>query len=349
MQSYESILNKLEVEEHIWLITGVAGFIGSNLLETLLKHNQQVVGLDNYSTGFQHNLEEVRSAVTADQWKKFRFIEGDIRNIDDCLKACDGVDYVFHEAALGSVSRSILDPITTNTVNISGFLNILVAARDCRVKRIVYASSSSTYGDHTDLPKIEGTIGNPLSPYAVTKLANELYANVFAKSYQMEIIGLRYFNVFGPRQDPYGPYAAVIPAWLAGMLEKRPIYINGDGSTSRDFCFISNVVQANILAAMSKSPEAINQVFNVAVGRQSTLLELFQILKDELRIYSHDYNLDLIFKDFREGDIRKSVANIDKAKKILGYMPTSNLKDGVSLYFKAKLKNHSKKRPGFRS
>jgi UDP-N-acetylglucosamine 4-epimerase len=336
--NYESILKKLAVEEHTWLITGVAGFIGSNLLEALLKSNQQVVGLDNYSTGFQHNLEEVRSTVSADQWKKFRFIEGDIRNIDDCLKACDGVDYVFHEAALGSVPRSILDPITTNAVNISGFLNILIAARDSGVKRIVYAASSSTYGDHTGLPKIEGTIGNPLSPYAVTKLANELYANVFAKSYQMELIGLRYFNVFGPRQDPYGAYAAVIPAWLVGMLEKRPIYINGDGSTTRDFCFITNVVQANFLAAMSKSTEAINQVFNVAVGEQSSLLELFKILKNELRLYSHEYNFDPIFKDFREGDIRNSLASIDKAKKILGYLPTCNLKDGVSLYLKAKLK-----------
>jgi UDP-N-acetylglucosamine 4-epimerase len=331
MNAYETVLEKLKTEEHTWLITGVAGFIGSNLLETLLKHNQRVVGLDNFSTGFQHNLDEVKTLVSPDQWNRFRFIEGDIRNIEDCLKACKGVEYVLHEAALGSVPRSIADPITTNEVNISGFLNMLVAVRDCKVKRIVYAASSSTYGDHPDLPKIEDRIGKPLSPYAVTKYVNELYADVFAKTYDMELIGLRYFNVFGPRQNSNGAYAAVIPRWISAMLANESICINGDGETSRDFCFIDNAVQANILAAMSSNPLAINQVLNVAVGEQNSLKRLFELLKESFNTESHTYDLEPIFKDFRPGDVRHSLADISRANNMLQYLPGVNLSQGVNM------------------
>jgi UDP-N-acetylglucosamine 4-epimerase len=331
MNAYETVLEKLKTEEHTWLITGVAGFIGSNLLETLLKHNQRVVGLDNFSTGFQHNLDEVKTLVSPDQWNRFRFIEGDIRNIEDCLKACKGVEYVLHEAALGSVPRSIADPITTNEVNISGFLNMLVAVRDCKVKRIVYAASSSTYGDHPDLPKIEDRIGKPLSPYAVTKYVNELYADVFAKTYDMELIGLRYFNVFGPRQNSNGAYAAVIPRWISAMLANESICINGDGETSRDFCFIDNAVQANILAAMSSNPLAINQVLNVAVGEQNSLKRLFELLKESFNTESHAYDLEPIFKDFRPGDVRHSLADISRANNMLQYLPGVNLSQGVNM------------------
>jgi UDP-N-acetylglucosamine 4-epimerase len=328
--AYETLLEKLKSEEHTWLVTGVAGFIGSNLLETLLEHNQRVVGLDNFATGFQHNLDEVKTLVSEEQWSKFRFIEGDIRNLEDCLKACSGVEYILHEAALGSVPRSIADPIATNEVNISGFLNMLVAVRDCKVKRIVYAASSSTYGDHPDLPKIEDRIGKPLSPYAVTKYVNELYAEVFAKTYGIELIGLRYFNVFGPRQNPKGAYAAVIPTWITSMLANETIYINGDGETSRDFCFIANAVQANILAAMSNNPEAINQVFNVAVGEQNSLKRLFELLYTSFKAESHTYDLEPIFKEFRAGDVRHSLADVDKANKLLGYIPEIKLSQGVN-------------------
>jgi UDP-N-acetylglucosamine 4-epimerase len=331
MTSYETLLEKLKLEEHTWLVTGVAGFIGSNLLETLLKNNQRVVGLDNFATGFQHNLDEVKTLVSSEQWERFRFIEGDIRNLEDCLRACEGVEYVLHEAALGSVPRSIADPIATNHVNISGFLNMLVAARDCKVKRMVYAASSSTYGDHPDLPKIEERIGKPLSPYAVTKYVNELYADVFAKTYGMQLIGLRYFNVFGPRQNPKGAYAAVIPAWISNMLANELIYINGDGETSRDFCYIDNAVQANILAAMSNNKEAINQIFNVAVGEQNSLKILFELLRESFKAESRTYDLQPIFKDFRSGDVRHSLADISKANKIFHYLPGVNLSQGVNM------------------
>jgi UDP-N-acetylglucosamine/UDP-N-acetylgalactosamine 4-epimerase len=330
MTAYETVLERLKAEEHIWLITGVAGFIGSNLLETLLKHNQSVVGLDNFATGFQHNLDEVKTLVTEEQWSKFRFIEGDIRKLDDCLKACDGVEFVLHEAALGSVPRSIADPIATNEVNISGFLNMLVAVRDCNVKRMVYAASSSTYGDHPDLPKIEDRIGKPLSPYAVTKYVNELYADVFGKTYGIELIGLRYFNVFGPRQSPKGAYAAVIPTWIQSMLANEPIYINGDGETSRDFCFIANAVQANILAAMSSNTAAVNEVFNVAVGVQNSLKRLFELLKVSFKAESHSYDLEPIFNAFRAGDVRHSLADVGKASQMLGYLPKVKLSQGVN-------------------
>jgi UDP-N-acetylglucosamine 4-epimerase len=273
MTPFTQLQTSLQTQPHTWLITGVAGFIGSNLLEALLKLNQRVVGLDNFATGHQHNLDEVQGLVTPAQWANFNFIQGDICNLADCQKAAQGVDYVLHQAALGSVPRSVADPITTNATNISGFLNMLVAARDANdglgVKRFVYAASSSTYGDHPGLPKVEDTIGKPLSPYAVTKYVNELYADVFGKTYSLQSIGLRYFNVFGPRQDPNGAYAAVIPKWISSMISNEPIYINGDGETSRDFCFINNVVQINLLAATAPNTDAANQVYNVAVGANS--------------------------------------------------------------------------------
>ncbi|MBC7482450.1 MAG: NAD-dependent epimerase/dehydratase family protein, partial [Rhizobacter sp.] len=266
--AFDSTLAALRAEPKRWLVTGVAGFIGSNLLETLLQHDQQVVGLDNFATGHRHNLQLVEKLVTPAQWARFALIEGDIRDLPQCQAACAGVDYVLHQAALGSVPRSINDPVTTNAVNVDGFLNMLVAARDAGVKRFIYAASSSTYGDHPGLPKVEDLIGKPLSPYAVTKYVNELYADVFARSYGVAAIGLRYFNVFGPRQDPEGAYAAVIPKWAAAILKGELVYINGDGDTSRDFCFVANAVQANLLAATAPA-EAANQVYNVAVGDQT--------------------------------------------------------------------------------
>ncbi|SIT67222.1 UDP-N-acetylglucosamine 4-epimerase [Ectothiorhodosinus mongolicus] len=314
-----------------YLITGVAGFIGSNLLETLLKQNQTVVGLDNFSTGHQKNLVEVQSLVTAEQWQRFRFIKGDIRDLAACKQACDGVDVVLHQAALGSVPRSIEDPITANANNIDGFLNMLVAARDAKVKRFVYAASSSTYGDHPDLPKEEDKIGRPLSPYAVTKVVNELYADVFAKTYGMECIGLRYFNVFGRRQDPDGAYAAVIPKWTAALIKGEPVYINGDGETSRDFCYIDNAVQANLLAATTNNPDAVNQVYNVAVGDRTTLNELYgEIQQQLLSRYPHLEDARPTYRDFRPGDVRHSLADISKAANFLGYAPTHRLREGLT-------------------
>jgi UDP-N-acetylglucosamine 4-epimerase len=330
MTSYETILENLKLEEHTWLVTGVAGFIGSNLLETLLKHNQRVVGLDNFATGFQHNLDEVKTLVSEEQWSKFRFIEGDIRNLEDCLKACDGVEYVLHEAALGSVPRSITDPIATNEVNISGFLNMLVASRDCKVKRMVYAASSSTYGDHPDLPKIEDRIGKPLSPYAVTKYVNELYAEVFAKTYSMELIGLRYFNVFGPRQNPNGAYAAVIPKWIDNMLYDEAIHINGDGETSRDFTFVLNVLQANLLAALSSSYEK-NEIFNVAVGHNTTLNQLFGLIHHALKIRNIEYSRSPKYCEFRQSDIVHSLADISKISNKIAYKPTHTISESIGL------------------
>ena len=312
-------------------MTGVAGFIGSNLLETLLKLDQKVVGLDNFATGFQKNLDEVKTLVTDHQWTNFRFIEGDIRNIEDCQRAALGVDYILHQAALGSVPRSVKDPITTNSVNITGFLNMLTVARDANVKRFVYAASSSTYGDHPALPKIEDVIGKPLSPYAVTKYVNELYADVFGKTYGLESIGLRYFNVFGPRQNPNGAYAAVIPRWISSMLNDRQININGDGETSRDFSFVANTVQANILAAVTMDPAAVNQVYNVAVGDRTTLNELFNFLQDILLSNGINYPANPNYVDFRTGDVRHSQANIEKIKTKLGYAPTHHIHDGLRL------------------
>ena len=299
--------------------------------ESLLKSFHDVVGLDNFATGFQKNLSEVREVVSEEQWARFNFIEGDIRDLATCHDACAGVDYVLHQAALGSVPRSIEDPINTNRTNIDGFLNMLVAARDAGVKRFVYAASSSTYGDHPDLPKVEDKIGKPLSPYAVTKVVNELYADVFAKTYAMDCVGLRYFNVFGRRQDPDGAYAAVIPKWTASLIHNEPVFINGDGETSRDFCYVDNAVQANLLAASATHPQAGNQVYNVAVGYRTTLNELFAEIRGQLLPrFPHLADVQPIYRDFRSGDVRHSLADISKARKFLGYAPTYKLREGLS-------------------
>ncbi len=329
MTQYQKIQQDLFAAPKTWLVTGVAGFIGSNLLETLLKLNQTVVGLDNFATGYQKNLDEVQSLVSAEQWQRFSFIKGDIRNFVDCQKACTGVNYVLHQAALGSVPRSLADPITTNEVNISGFLNMLTAARDAEVQSFTYAASSSTYGDHPGLPKVEDKIGKPLSPYAVTKYVNELYADVFARSYGFKSVGLRYFNVFGRRQDPYGAYAAVIPKWTASMIKGEAVFINGDGETSRDFCYIENTVQANILAATTKNEEATKQVYNVAVGDRTTLNELFNAIKSALADNGVTYEQQPTYHDFRPGDVRHSQADINKANRFLGYMPKFDIFKGI--------------------
>ena len=330
MNQYQTVCEQLKSAPKTWLITGVAGFIGSNLLETLLKLDQKVVGLDNFATGYQHNLDEVQANVTTEQWSNFDFIEGDIRQFADCQKACNGVDYVLHQAALGSVPRSIADPITTNDTNISGFLNMLTAARDASVSSFIYAASSSTYGDHPGLPKVEENIGNPLSPYAVTKYVNELYAEVFARSYGFKAIGLRYFNVFGQRQDPNGAYAAVIPKWTASMIAGDDVFINGDGETSRDFCFIENTVQANILAATAPE-EAKNQVYNVAVGDRTTLNDLYAAIQEALLENSINYEKPAVYREFRAGDVRHSQASIAKIQQALGYMPEYPIAEGIQL------------------
>ncbi|MGC3895550.1 NAD-dependent epimerase/dehydratase family protein [Pseudomonas urmiensis] len=329
MKTYQALNQELATHPRTWLVTGVAGFIGSNLLETLLKLNQKVIGLDNFATGYQHNLDEVKSVVSAQQWAAFTFIEGDIRKLEDCEKACAGVDYVLHQAALGSVPRSINDPITTNTTNIDGFLNILVAARDAGVKSFTYAASSSTYGDHPGLPKVEETIGNPLSPYAVTKYVNELYAEVFARTYGFKTIGLRYFNVFGKRQDPNGAYAAVIPKWTAAMIKGENVFINGDGQTSRDFCYIENTVQANLLAATATDEQALDQVYNVAVSGRTDLNQLFAALRRTLADNGVVYDKEPVYRDFRAGDVRHSQADISKARRLLGYEPQFEIENGI--------------------
>ena len=329
MNIYQNTLRSLSDTPKTWLITGVAGFIGSNLAEHLLELNQIVVGLDNFATGHKDNLVEVQSLVTPEQWSRFTFIEGDIRNQEDCIKACEGVDYVLHQAALGSVPRSINDPITTNAANITGFLNMLVAAQDAGVKSFTYAASSSTYGDHPALPKVEENIGKPLSPYAVTKYVNELYADVFATTYGFKTIGLRYFNVFGKRQDPNGAYAAVIPKWTAAMVSGEEVFINGDGETSRDFCFIENAVQANLLAATA--PEsARGEVYNVAVGDRTTLNILFASLKQSLAAIGGPYEKRPVYREFRSGDVRHSQASIEKAAEKLGYAPEFRIQEGIS-------------------
>ncbi|MFJ9534495.1 NAD-dependent epimerase/dehydratase family protein [Herbaspirillum sp. NPDC101396] len=332
MSAYQDLQARLATEPSTWLITGVAGFIGSNLLERLLTLNQRVVGLDNFATGYQHNLDAVKALVSAEQWANFRFIEGDICDPEACRNACIGVDYVLHQAALGSVPRSIENPIATNATNIGGFLNMLVAAKDANVRRFVYAASSSTYGDHPALPKVEENIGKPLSPYAVTKYVNELYADVFARTYGFKTIGLRYFNVFGPRQNPDGAYAAVIPKWTAALLENEPVHINGDGETSRDFCFVDNAVQANLLAATAQDPDAANQVYNVAVGDRTTLNELYRYLVEYLApTFPHIEGSAPIYRDFRAGDVRQSLADIGKAARLLGYAPSHRIGAGLKV------------------
>jgi len=329
MTRYEELQIELTEAQKTWLVTGVAGFVGSNLLEHLLKLNQTVVGLDNFATGHQHNLDEVKAYVSHEQWQRFSFIEGDIRNLKDCQQACEGVDYVLHQAALGSVPRSINDPITTDGTNIGGFLNMLVAARDAGVANFTYAASSSTYGDHPALPKVEENIGKPLSPYAVTKYVNELYADVFAKTYGFNTIGLRYFNVFGKRQDPNGAYAAVIPKWAAAMIQGDDVFINGDGETSRDFCFIENAVQANLLAATA-AEDAKNEVYNVAVGDRTTLNDLFNALQSALAENGKPYAKPPAYRDFRAGDVRHSQADVSKAESRLGYVPEYRINEGIA-------------------
>jgi UDP-N-acetylglucosamine 4-epimerase len=325
---YQQVQTQLLAAPRSWLVTGCAGFIGSNLIETLLKLDQRVVGLDNFATGYPHNLDEVHATVTARQWSNFRFMQGDIREAATCAQAVAGAEFVLHQAALGSVPRSLADPVATNDVNITGFLNMLVAARDARVQSFVYAASSSTYGDHPALPKVEDQIGKPLSPYAVTKYVNELYADVFARAYDFETIGLRYFNVFGKRQDPDGAYAAVIPKWIAAMLNGEVLAVNGDGETSRDFCFVDNAVQANILAAIAPD-EGKNQVYNVAVNARTSLNALHKNLVSTLAENAVSYTLAPEYRDFRAGDVRHSQADISKAQRLLGYQPTHTLLQGL--------------------
>lgn len=330
--AYDDTLKRLSRERHSWLVTGVAGFIGSNLLEALLRLDQRVVGIDNLATGHRRNLAEVQGLVGSERWSRFRFLEGDIRKMDDCRAACENVDFVLHQAALGSVPRSVADPLTTNATNVSGFLNMLVAARDVKVRRFVYAASSSTYGDLAELPKVEERIGKPLSPYAVTKYVNELYANVFAATYGVQAIGLRYFNVFGRRQDPAGAYAAVIPKWVASMIDGGTVVIHGDGETSRDFCFVDNAVQANLLAAMAQDPAAESQVYNVAVGERTTLNQLYTDLRDALAVHRPGVTVaSPVYQGFRQGDVRHSLADIGKASRCLGYRPTHTLTQGIAV------------------
>jgi len=328
--TYDSVKQHLLASPKVWLITGVAGFIGCNLLEQLLNLNQYVVGLDNYSTGYQHNLDEVLSGVGVKQAARFSFVKGDIRDLETCRACTEGADVVLHQAALGSVPRSISDPIATNQSNIDGYLNMLAASKEARVKRFVYASSSSVYGSNERLPKVEENIGRPLSPYALTKYVNELYAEVFGRVYGIECIGLRYFNVFGKRQDPAGPYAAVIPKWFDGFLRGDQIYIFGDGETSRDFCYIDNAVQANLLAACASDRAAIGRVYNIAFGERTTLNQLFKLIQDDVaRVNSAAANVDPIYLDFRQGDIRNSLADISKATSLLGYRPVYSVRDGI--------------------
>ncbi|MBS4010697.1 MAG: Vi polysaccharide biosynthesis UDP-N-acetylglucosaminuronic acid C-4 epimerase TviC [Roseovarius sp.] len=330
MTKYEQLLTELPQSSKTWLVTGVAGFIGSNLLETLLKLDQRVIGLDNFATGHQRNLDEVQSLVIPSQWANFHFIQGDIRQLQDCQRACEGVDYVLHQAALGSVPRSLADPIATNETNITGFLNMLVAARDANVKSFTYAASSSTYGDHTALPKVEEFIGKPLSPYAVTKYVNELYAGVFFRCYGFNTIGLRYFNVFGQRQEPNGAYAAVIPRWAAAMITNEDIFINGDGRTSRDFCYIDNAVQANLLAAVVSDNAALNEIYNVAVNARTDLNTLYALIRETLAEKGVVYTKPAIYRDFRSGDVLHSQADVGKASRLLGFRPQVDIQTGIS-------------------
>ncbi len=340
MSAYEKLQNELKSSPKTWLVTGCAGFIGSNLLEKLLKLDQRVIGLDNFSTGYNKNLAEVQSLVAPEQWHRFHLVKGDICDLQACKAACENVDLVLHQAALGSVPASMDNPIRSHQSNVDGFLNMITAARDAKVKRFVYASSSAIYGDDPELPKVEEKIGRPLSPYAAHKWMNEIYAEVYARCFAFESVGLRYFNVFGPRQDPDGAYAAVIPKWLASMIKAEPIYINGDGETSRDFCFIDNVVQANLLAATTPTPGATNRAYNVAVGERTTLNQLFTFLNDGLR--QRNPNLAAqkpVYREFRVGDVRHSLASIEKAKAFLGFQPTHSTQQGLDTAFDWYLRN----------
>jgi UDP-N-acetylglucosamine/UDP-N-acetylgalactosamine 4-epimerase len=327
---FEQLKRALPEEPSRWCVTGAAGFIGSHLVQTLLELDQQVTGLDDLSTGRMENVDDVLARVGSARAARFSLVRGDIRNLDDCRRAIVGADRVLHQAALGSVPRSIKDPRTSHDVNVTGFVNVLLAARDASVRRVVYASSSSVYGDHPGLPKRENVLGRPLSPYAVTKLTNELYAEVFAKAYGLELVGLRYFNVFGPRQDPNGPYAAVMPRWFAALLGGCEVVINGDGETSRDFCYVANVVQANLLAGMTRDEAAVGQVYNVACGERTTLNELFGLIRAQVtRFRPAAEGATARYAPFRDGDIRHSLANIDRARRLLGYVPTHRVREGL--------------------
>jgi len=330
-EPYSTVLRSLALRPRKWLVTGAAGFIGSNLVEALLRLDQTVIGLDNFATGHPANLRDVRSAVGEVAWRSFRFLEDDILDLDSCERASEGVDFVLHQAALGSVPRSIANPIATNRANIDGFLNVLVAARDAGVERFVYAASSSTYGDHPGLPKVEDRIGRPLSPYAVTKFVNELYANLFQREYGIRTIGLRYFNVFGPRQDPEGAYSAVIPRWIGSLLKGEPCVIHGDGETSRDFCYVANVVQANLLAATAPDEGATGEVYNVGIGERTNLNEVFRMIRDGLaEIEPSLAAVEPVYREFRAGDVRHSQADVTKIRDRLGYRPTYRLQDGLA-------------------
>jgi UDP-N-acetylglucosamine 4-epimerase len=316
----------LASRQRTWLVTGGAGFIGSHLVERLLALGQRVRCLDSFATGSRQNLEVAARGHEAD----FALVEGDLRDLDACRAAMQGAEVVLHQAALGSVPRSIADPLASHGTNVTGFLHVLQAAREAGVKRVVYASSSSVYGDHPTLPKVEEVIGRQLSPYAVTKYADELYAHVFAQAYGMELVGLRYFNVFGPRQDPNGPYAAVIPLWFKSLLAGEPVVVNGDGSTSRDFCFVENVVQVNLLAATAQDPEALNRVYNVAVGGRTTLLELFALIREQVaRFHPPAAGAQPVHREFRPGDVKHSLADVSAARRLLGYAPTCDVREGL--------------------
>ena len=331
MRTYDDAQQRIKARPRTWLVTGVAGFIGSHLAENLLRLGQPVVGLDNFATGKRENLALLERAVGEQRMRNFRFIEGDIRSIDACRAACAGVEVVLHQAALGSVPRSIEDPLATHAANVTGFLNMLLAARDSRVARFVYASSSAVYGDHPVLPKLEERIGAAASPYGLSKYIDELYAGVFSRCYGFSAIGLRYFNVFGPRQDPGSVYAAVIPAWIGALLTNQTAYVNGDGRQARDFCYIDNVVQANLLAATAEDPEALDQVYNVAVGEQTSLNELFDILRAALAPrLPHLRTVRPVHREPRAGDLPFSRADIAKAERLLGYRPQVRIMQGLS-------------------
>jgi len=331
MSKFYQVIEQLKNEQKTWLVTGNAGFIGSNLTEFLLNHNQKVVGLDNFSTGYQHNIDDVLDSISEEKRENFIFIEGDIADYAICEKACVGVDIVLHQAALGSVPRSIADPVTSNHSNVTGFLNILTAAKDAAVKRFVFASSSSVYGDSAELPKIEEHIGNLLSPYATTKRTGELYAEVFTRTYGMETIGLRYFNVFGRRQDPNSTYSAVIPKWVYSLIHNEAVYINGDGETSRDFTYIDNIIQMNILAGVTDNSDSYGEVFNVATGGRKTLNDLYSAIDTELENNLSSYSSTKAnYREFRAGDIRHSHADISKASDLVGYAPAYTLDQGLS-------------------
>ena len=319
----------------------MAGFIGSNLLETLLTLDQKVIGLDNFSSGHRENLEEVRTRVTGNQWSRFTFVQGDIRDLSICRQVSSGVDYVLHQAAMCSVPGSIQDPIAAHEINVTGTVNLMIASRDSNVRTFIYASSSAVYGDSLELPKREHQLGNLLSPYGATKYMDELYAHVFGSCYALRTVGLRYFNVFGPRQDPNGAYAAVIPAWISALIKQEPVIIYGNGETTRDFCYIANVVQANLLSAAGSAPDAANQVYNVALNKSTSLNQLFSALQNLLSSeFPHVKKARPIYGPFRLGDIRQSQADISRAEKLLGYVPVVDLEQGLRLaieWYKQKL------------